>query len=169
MCFNSIFFLRYELYFFNHKSPDSVSPYSGLNSSSTVHNDRLNLGSGMSWTFLSRSCDFIYAWFLLWFQTLSLYITDIVISIFIFLSLNVLEICIINSFSLFLCPLTIERALYFSFSLPGCLIESANLPPSMFELCSNLFQSKYLSEPLSNGPLISFYCLVSYLCSGPGI
>lgn len=42
------FFLRYDVYLLNSKSPDSARWYNGLSSLSTLLNAKLNLGSGMT-------------------------------------------------------------------------------------------------------------------------
>lgn len=67
-----------------------------------------------------------------------------------------LELWMINYFSLSLCPFTIKRALYFSVSVPGYLIHNMNLPSWMFDSLGNLVLSTYLNDPLSSKPLISF-------------
>lgn len=74
-----------------------------------------------------------------------------------FLCLTVLDMCIINSFSLSLFPCTMNLALYLFTSVPGCLIDNTNLPPGIFACFGSWFLSTYWKDPLVERCL--FHCL----------
>lgn len=89
-----------------------------------------------------------------------LLITEIAIRILMFLSLMFLDKCIIYSFSLSLCPCTINRALCCSISVPGCLIDYKNLLPNILVLYGS-FLSTYSKAPLTTDFI--FYNIFTFL------
>lgn len=78
------------------------------------------------------------------------------IGILIFLSVTILDLCIMFSFLLSICPCTMKRAVYCSSLVPSCLKHKTNRPPRIFALLERCFESTYSNSLLANRPLVTF-------------